>query len=60
MLVCGGEQTSKAQLAKIDNQYERFVTLQEKFTENHKEIISYQNKFKPILEGVEPVVGKKK
>ena len=53
MLVHYGKQNFKAQLAKIDNNEEIIITLQAKVTENHKEMIANQKKFKPVLEGTE-------
>ena len=34
--------------------------MQEKVTDNHKEMISHQNKLKPNLEGMDLVTGKNK
>ena len=53
MLFHDGEQTFKAQLSKMDNHEEHIVTLQAKFTGNHKEMIAHQKKLKPILEGMD-------
>ena len=33
--------------------------MQAKVTENHKEMIAHQKRLKPVLEGMEPVIGKK-
>ena len=53
MLVHDREQSFKAQLVQIDKHKKNIIYLQAKVTENQKEIIARQNKFKPILEGME-------
>ena len=53
MLVHDGEQSFKVHLAQIDKHKERIIYLQEKVTENHKEMVAHQYKLKPILEGME-------
>ena len=53
MLVHDVEQYFKAQIAQIEKHGERIISIQEKVTDNHKEMISHQNKFISILEGME-------
>ena len=60
MLFHDGRQTFKTQLTKIDNNEELIIALQGKVSENHKEVIAHQNKLKPILEGMDPIIRKNK
>ena len=38
---------------KIDKHEKCIISLQEKVTNNHKEVLAHQKKLKPILEGME-------